>query len=92
MIQAQKCMHMHTHVHTDTKVALAGQQIVKQRKLDNNISVVADKTTQQKCCFEGCHCSMGKCHLHFKGVEDQRHESSSWNQTLPKICITSTKR
>jgi hypothetical protein len=23
-------MHMHTHVHTDTKVAVAGQQIVKQ--------------------------------------------------------------
>ncbi|CAK9204004.1 unnamed protein product, partial [Sphagnum troendelagicum] len=43
MIQAQTCMHMHTLVHTDTKVAVAGQQIVKQRKLDNNISVVADK-------------------------------------------------
>ncbi|CAM6030462.1 unnamed protein product [Sphagnum balticum] len=76
MVQAQTCMHMHTH-----------------RKLDkNNISVVAEKTTQQKCCFEGCHCSMGKCHSHFKGVEDQKHESSSWNRTLPKICITSTKR
>jgi hypothetical protein len=30
MIQAQTCMHMHTHVHTDIKVAVAGQQIVKQ--------------------------------------------------------------